>query len=68
MHDISSALPSILFLLTCDSFERVYRKEIEQNEHSNQKTDNQKKKKSSSLAATKLFGKIMDSLGVGIAS
>ena len=67
-HGISSALSSILFLLTGDYFERVYGKGIAQNGQSNQKRDCVFPTEGSSLAATKLFGKIMDSLGDSIAS
>lgn len=68
VHGISSAFPSILFLLTCESLERVYREGIEQNGHSNQKADYFFPREGSSPAAPKLFGKIMDSLDDSITS
>lgn len=68
VHGVSSAVPSILFLLTCDSSERVHRKGIEQNGHSNQETDCVFPMEGSSPAATKLFGKVTGSLGGSTAS
>lgn len=65
---ISSALHSILFLLTSYSFEIEYRKGIQKNGHNNQKEDCVFSAKGLSVAATKLFGNIMDSLNDSSAS